>query len=211
MFIGTTNPGKTREIAAICSQLGIPLGIISLDILENGISFEENAILKAIGYANNIPDEFVIVEDSGLVIPYLGGLPGPWSARFSDFNIETKEILESNREREEIDLENNNKILNLLHDVPFEKRAAYFEICFIVAKNNQIHWKSSTKAYGWIAEEMKGNNGFGYDPIFIGNDTFGKTYAELDSFRKNLRSHRNIGLRNFEAWAAGCLKEGIKL
>jgi len=211
MIVGTTNPNKLREIAAICMPLGVFIDYRSLDVPETETSFEGNARLKALGYSAQFPSQYVLVEDSGLVVPALHGLPGPWSARFDDLDISTKEIVETKRPREVIDLANNKKVLSLLDGVAFEQRGAYFVICLNIARHDEILFTATCKRHGWIATEMRGTNGFGYDPIFIGQDTFGKTYAEIDSHRKNLRSHRNEALKQLEVWLSDQVKRGVSL
>ena len=88
------------------------------------------------------------------------------------------------------------------------RRAAMFRVVLGVADSGgKILFKGVGESHGWISEEARGSSGFGYDPIFIGSDTFGKTYAELDSTRKNLRSHRNKVLNEFKAWLGQYLKQ----
>lgn len=75
-----------------------------------------------------------------------------------------------------------------------------FEVCFCIVKNGEVLFTTSGQSYGFINNKLVGKNGFGYDPLFVGNDTFGKTYAELDSARKNLRSHRKSALKDLALW-----------
>ena len=213
VVVGTSNKGKIREIASILSSLGLELIPQSLDIDEYGKTIEENALIKAQGYSKNNPDKFVICEDSGLVVPFLNGLPGAYSARFhsieldNDLNVLSVPKEEFTTDKKEHDALNNKRLVELIKTVPFEKRNAYFEVCFVVMKNGQELFKVSKKAHGFITDEEKGNNGFGYDPIFIGNNTFGKTFAELDSARKNLISHRKEALKEVGKFFAEFLKE----
>jgi len=215
-FIGTTNPGKVREIASILAATGCTFQVTDpVDPEETEDDFEGNALLKACVYARHAGG-ITISEDSGLIIPALGGLPGPWSARFSDCQIDwhTDRVVActpSNRPRQEIDRLNNQRVLDLLKGQEQPHRAACFKVVLCVAApDGEILFKGVGESHGWIASECRGTNGFGYDPIFIGGDTFGKTYAELDSMRKNLRSHRKEALDQFQAWLGQYLKRQVR-
>jgi XTP/dITP diphosphohydrolase len=94
-----------------------------------------------------------------------------------------------------------------MRGVDIVHRGAYFTIVLCLIRNKQILFKTQTKSHGWISEEPKGENGFGYDPIFVGQNTFGKTYAELDRARKDSRSHRQLALREFRLWLSNQFKE----
>jgi len=215
MIVGTTNPGKLHEIAAICLPLGVKIESRSFDIPETADTFEGNARLKAIGYSERCPGQYVLVEDSGLLVPALGGLPGPWSARFAGLLVSSMtmhEELIDKCDRELLDQLNNEKVLMMMKDVPFEERGAHFIICMNVVLDSMTKFTTTCIGkYGWIADAARGENGFGYDPIFVGADTFGKTYAEIDSHRKNLRSHRNEALKQFEIWLSDQVQRGIQL
>lgn len=216
MWIGTTNSGKLGEFAALLAPLGIPLDILSLDVPETGSTFEENAKIKALAYAKAAMScgrdrgSVVICEDSGLVVPALNGLPGPWSARFADLDLETKTVQDSKPlsgdlfllvgGRHETDRRNNERLLEMMSGIAMPFRGAYFAIHITVAKEGKVLCEVKGEAHGWIATEPKGTKGFGYDPIFIGQDTFGKTYAELDPVRKNLRSHRKKAMDQLYMW-----------
>lgn len=209
--IGTTNPYKVREIVSILKATGCTFEATEpVDPKETEDDFEGNALLKARVYAEHAGG-ITISEDSGLVIPVLNGLPGPWSARFSECVVENGKVVGHNYAglgRDRIDLENNQLVLKLMDGIEQPHRAACFRVYLVVAKpDGEILFRGIGESHGWISEEMRGNNGFGYDPIFIGGDTFGKTYAELDSMRKNLRSHRKNVLKEFKMWLGKRLKE----
>jgi len=212
IIVGTTNKGKVREIASILSPLGYDLTPQSLDIEETGSTIEENAKIKAVGYSNANPNKYVLAEDSGIVVPKLKGLPGAYSARFH--SVELDEALnvinvpkeEFTTDKSEHDRKNNERLLELIKQIPFEERAAYFEDCFCVAKDGKVLFTTYGRSYGFINDNLVGNNGFGYDPLFVGNDSFGKTYAELDSARKNLRSHRKKALNDLSLWIVDNIK-----
>lgn len=209
-FIGTTNPSKIREIGAILSATGCTFERTDpIDPEETESDFEGNARIKVCAYAKHAGG-LTIAEDSGIIIPALNGLPGPWSARFADCHLlegRVVEVHESGRPREVIDQENNALVLQLMRDVKQPHRAAMFKVVLMVADaSGEVLFQASGESHGWISEEARGTNGFGYDPIFVGGDTFGKTYAELDSVRKNHRSHRRHVLNEFQAWLAQYLR-----
>lgn len=208
IIVGTSNPGKVREIASILSPLGHEIIPMAMDIDETGETISDNAKIKALAYSKANPGVYVIVEDSGLVVPKLNNLPGPYSARFHtvifDKNLVVRAVPKEDftTDKSEHDRLNNERLLEMIKTLPEEMRAAYFEVSFVIAKDDEILTESIGHSYGYISDEMRGTNGFGYDPLFIGNDTFGKTYAELDTARKNLKSHRKKALKELGLWVA---------
>lgn len=200
MLIGTTNPHKIREIGGICAPLDIPLEPLSLDIEELGDTFEANALSKAVGYARARPGQTVLVDDSGLVVPALEGLPGAWSARFDDLDLATRTVRPSGRGRAEMDVANCTRLLEQMRAIPPERRGAYFIACIIVARDERVHFQVTRKAAGWILAEARGDGGFGYDPVFASDTSFGRSWAEIDAARKNLISHRGEALWDLQAW-----------
>lgn len=208
IIVGTSNPGKVREIASILSPLGHEIIPMAMDIDETGETISDNAKIKALAYSKANPGVYVIVEDSGLVVPKLNNLPGPYSARFHtvifDKNLVVRTVPKEDftTDKSEHDKLNNERLLEMIKTLPEEMRAAYFEVSFVIAKDDEILTESIGHSYGYISDEMRGTNGFGYDPLFIGNDTFGKTYAELDTARKNLKSHRKNALKELGLWVA---------
>lgn len=212
IVVGTSNKGKVREIASIISPLGHNLIPQSLDIDEYGKTIEENAVIKAIEYSKRNPNVYVIAEDSGLVVPELNGLPGAYSSRF--YTVELDENLnvinvpkeEYTTDKTELDKLNNELLLKLIKNINVDKRAAYFEVSFVIAKDEKVLYQCTRRSNGFISDEMRGTNGFGYDPLFIGDDSFGKTYAELDAARKNLRSHRKKALDELAFWVVNNIK-----
>lgn len=213
LSIGTGNPYKVREIQAILDPLDVPLEVIRTDHEpeETGKTFIENARIKAVEYAR-LSGKVSISEDSGLVIPALNGLPGVWSARYSDCEFTTEGTLlsysRSNRNRNEIDKENNAKVLRALAHIPPDQREAWFEIALVVAApDGTILFEESASCHGRIAERATGTHGFGYDEIFIGDRTDNVSFAELDPQRKNLRSHRRKVLLKFSAWMCNTIRK----
>ena len=187
IIFATGNKDKIREASQILAGLEIPVismkdaGIES-DPEETGTTFEENALIKARAVADKIRGEnaVVIADDSGLVIDYLNGEPGIYSARYMghDTSYHVK----------------NNNLIERLEGVPDEDRTARF-VCAVAAVLPDGSEYTATGTYeGIIGYEEKGDNGFGYDPIFYLPDV-GKYSAELSDEEKNARSHRGEALR----------------
>lgn len=184
IIFATTNSGKMREIREIMKDCGYDIcsmkeAGISADIIEDGTTFEENALIKARTIAK-LTGEISMADDSGLEIDYLGGAPGITSARFLGENTG-------------YDVKNR-YLLQKLEGVSQAERTARF-VCAIACV-----WpggKSLTKRgtiEGYIGYEERGTNGFGYDPIFMVPE-YGKTTAELSMEEKNEISHRARALR----------------
>ncbi len=185
IVFATGNENKMVEIRRILSDLGMPvysmkeLGI-EADIVEDGISFEENAEIKARAISRLLPDDIVLADDSGLEIDYLDKAPGIYSARFAgeDTSYDVKNCI----------------LLDKLEGVPDEERTARF-VCAVAAAfpDGTVETVTGT-IEGMIAEEMLGENGFGYDPIFYVPE-YGCTTAQMDPDKKNQLSHRGNALR----------------
>jgi len=202
MRICTSNPGKVSEFGGLLAPLDINLDVSGdYDIPETGITFADNSREKILGYAKHYSGEWLLADDSGLVIPALNNLPGPFSARFSDLDLDTLMIVSSGDDREVIDLKNNNRVLELLSNIPHDNRGAYFVACITVLNpDGKVSFQVERRAYGYISKELRGKNGFGYDPLFISDNSFGKTWAEIDKARKSLISHRSKAIWDFLAW-----------
>lgn len=186
IVVATGNSGKIREIKEILSDIDTQiysmkeLGINS-EPDENGKTFEENALIKARTLHGLLKeDALVLADDSGLVIDYLNGEPGIYSARYmgedTAYTIKCQNILDR------------------LSGVPKEKRSARFisSIALIYPDGREETVTASME--GYIAKEAKGNGGFGYDPIFYVEE-FKKNVAELSDDEKNSISHRGKALR----------------
>jgi XTP/dITP diphosphohydrolase len=179
LLVATTNRHKLEEYRAIFS--GLPFRLLSLhdillkmDVEETGTTFAENAVLKAVAYAK-VSGLLTLADDSGLEIDALGGAPGVYSARFggSGASYETRFRL----------------ILEQLKGLPAEKRTARFCCVIAIAEPSGYYQTVEGIIEGRIAYAPRGENGFGYDPIFLVPD-LGKTTAELTSEQKNHISHR---------------------
>lgn len=182
-ILATNNMKKLAEMQRILSPLGI--NVVTAKMLgkelpeaeENGTTFEENARIKAEN-ACKIMNMPAIADDSGLCVDYLNGAPGIYSARFSGGHGN--------------DEANNDLLLEKLNGVPMEKRTAYYvcAICCIFPDGREIIVRG--ECHGNIGFERDGNEGFGYDPLFIIN---GKTFGRYSAEEKDKISHRGNALR----------------
>jgi len=185
-----------------------------IEIKEDGKTFAENARKKALGYAKQTR-LWTIADDSGLVVDALGGEPGVKSARFADFlpqrrkdtkkkrikvDMQTTGFVErrvTSDERRTIDRKNMAKVLHLLEGVPEEKRTARFVCSLCLAGTEKVLIETEGMLEGFIAQEEKGENGFGYDPVFF-VPKLNKTVAQLTAEQKNAISHRGNAIRKFK-------------
>ncbi|MFC3932929.1 nucleoside-triphosphate diphosphatase [Streptococcus dentapri] len=194
ILIATRNEGKTREFREMFAQLGISVENLNdypdlPEVAETGTTFEENARLKA-ETISELTGKMVLADDSGLKVDALGGLPGVWSARFSG--------------QDATDSSNNAKLLHELAMVfEIKDRSAQFHTALVVAAPGRDSLVVEADWEGYIAISSKGENGFGYDPLFLVGET-GKTAAELTAAEKNEQSHRGQAVKKlmevFPAW-----------
>lgn len=185
IIFATANKNKIKEIKEIINTPEIDIVSmeeegIKIEIEETGMTYEENAFIKARAIAQLRPNEIIMAEDSGLEIDYLNGEPGLYSARYMghDTPYEKK----------------NKEILELLKGVERSKRTAQY-VCSVVAilpDKKELSAMGILK--GEIGEEEKGVNGFGYDPIFFLPQK-GRYMSELTDDEKNMISHRGKALR----------------
>jgi XTP/dITP diphosphohydrolase len=179
LLLATTNQHKLGEYRAIFSDL--PFKLLSLhdialnmDVEETGTTFAENAVLKAVAYAR-ASGLLTLADDSGLEVDALGGAPGVYSARFAGSEVSYEERFRL--------------ILERLKGLPAERRTARFRCVIAVAEPSGYCRTVEGIIEGKIADAPRGENGFGYDPIFLVPD-LGKTTAELTPELKNRISHR---------------------
>ncbi len=184
IIFATSNEGKMREIRMIMEDsefevLSLKEAEIQADIEENGTTFEENAVIKATEIAK-LSGTIVLADDSGLEVDYLDKAPGIYSARFlgEDTGYDIK----------------NNYILEKLAGVPREKRSARFVCAIACAFPDGETLTTRATIEGYIGDAIRGENGFGYDPIFMVPE-YEKTTAELSMEEKNAISHRAKALR----------------
>lgn len=182
--LATTNLHKILELRSMLKPT-IKVDILSLRDFphyvppeETGSSFEENACLKALHAASTL-DVIALADDSGLVVPSLGGEPGIYSARYAG--------------EEASDKENRIKLIEKLKTLKESERNGYFECALALATPDKIVKTAIGHSEGRLILDERGRNGFGYDPIFIKND-YSKTFSELDEATKNRVSHRRKAL-----------------
>ena len=197
VLVATSNAGKFRDFAGAAAPYGITIASIphfsSLpQVVEDGITFEENARKKAEAYSLAVPGELVLADDSGLEIDALGGAPGVHSARYASGEPHGAEC---NTEDEA----NNARVLRELKGVPEAKRTARFVCVLAVARDGQTLHTFRGTAEGVLLEAPRGRNGFGYDPMFY-FPQIGKTFAELSAEEKARYSHRGAAFRAFLSW-----------
>ncbi len=194
IIFATGNEGKMREIRAILEDLEFEIcsmkeAGLALDIEEDGSTFEENALIKARAVAAALAEQdgakecVVMADDSGLEIDYLNGEPGVYSARYLGEETPFSE--------------KSGDLLRRLKDVPEEKRTARF-VCAIASVFPGGE-EASTRGTieGRIGYELRGDNGFGYDPIFYLPE-YGRTAAQLSDEEKNRISHRSRALEQMK-------------
>ena len=220
LLIATRNAHKVGEIRAI---LGAQWQFRTLNdfpgapkVVENAPTFEGNAEKKAVELSEWISRQpstvnrhlFVLADDSGLEVDALDGAPGVHSARFA--------ALDTGKPGNSPDADNNAKLLRLLKQVPPEKRTARFRCAIALAPVREGRIESSSPVCyadefeaptfsgacpGKIIPEPRGQNGFGYDPLFV-PDGYAQTFAELGDEVKNKISHRAKALEQLKQWLA---------
>ena len=183
IVFATTNAGKIKEIKEILADFDVEVASmkemnITADIEENGATFEENSLIKAraVSKLTGLP---ALADDSGLEVDYLNGEPGIYSARYlgRDTDYDYK----------------NNYIINKLKEAKGEERSARFVCVISLVLPDGREFVKKGVMEGRIGYEIKGENGFGYDPIFYLPE-YGKTSAEISAEEKNKISHRGKAL-----------------
>ena len=189
IVIATRNENKKRELEKLLKGLRVKvlklsdLGIHPPHVIEDGKTFRQNAIKKAVTFSRYIKG-MVLADDSGLAVDALGGKPGIRSSRFARANA--------------TDSENNKKLLNLMRNIPASGRRATFVCSIAIAEDGNLIGKAEGKCRGLIGFEPKGKNGFGYDPLFTPK-RYKRTFAELSPGFKNRISHRAGALKKAKA------------
>ena len=199
IVIGTHNKNKKEEIRKILNGMSLPLLNLddfddAPDIIEDGVTFEENAAKKALQLAR-FCNMCVMADDSGLEIDELDKRPGVFSSRYcgEDTGYEEKCL----------------KLFEELKDVPFDKRTARFRCAIALAEPEKLHFVVEASCEGMINTEPRGRNGFGYDPIFYIPE-YKQTMAELGQDVKNLISHRALALELFKERLAKLVKRSVR-
>ena len=185
-IIATKNPKKLIELERILKPLGIDAvsakeaGVVLDDVEETGITFAENAFLKA-NAAYKKTGMPSVADDSGLSVDALNGRPGVYSARYAGENATDKDRY--------------TKLLGEMKDIPEDERTAHFTsaICCILSDGSKIEVEG--RCDGRIAFEPSGDGGFGYDPVFLYGE---RSYAQLTAEEKDKVSHRGKSLRKLQ-------------
>jgi XTP/dITP diphosphohydrolase len=200
ILVASTNPGKLAELRAM---LDADVEWVSLsdfealeEVVEDGVTFGENARKKALGYAK-MAGLWTIADDSGLEVDMLDGAPGVKSARFSG---------EKGKDRGLLDYRNMAKVLELLEGIKGRDRRCRFVCRLALASPDKILLETEGVLEGFIAEQQQGENGFGYDPIFF-LPRLNKTVAQLTAEQKNAISHRGNAIRRLKPLLEKLLEE----
>lgn len=199
VLIATSNAGKLRDFAGAARAHGVAIaGIPNFSslplVVEDGLTFEDNARRKAEEYSLHAPGEIVLADDSGLEVDALKGAPGVHSARYA---AEQPHLADANTDDEA----NNARVLRELKDVPPEKRTGRFVCVLAAALDGKTLATFRGAAEGTILNAPRGTNGFGYDPLFY-FPQIQKTFAELSAEEKAQHSHRGAAFRAFVSWYA---------
>jgi XTP/dITP diphosphohydrolase len=192
LLLASQNPGKLNEMRLLVE--GLPFRVVGpreLGLLEapdeTGTTFRENAAIKALAYAR-LSGRLTVADDSGLSVDALGGAPGLYSSRFGGEGA-------SDRDR-------NLLLLEKLRGQPFERRGARFTSAVAVARGAGLLFQAQESVEGVIADDMRGGNGFGYDPLFF-YPPLGRTFGELRREEKDRVSHRGKAFARLRVFLAG--------
>ena len=193
IILASNNKKKIWELKEILSDIPVEIRSLSdenidIDVIEDGVTFEENAKKKAKEIfeflkSKNEKDFIVLSDDSGLEVDYLNGEPGVYSARYAGEHGD--------------DSKNNEKLLENLNGVPKDKRGAQFVCQLSMFDEDGKYYTVRGEVRGHILEELTGKGGFGYDPLFF-YDPFNRTFGELTSEEKNEISHRGVALKELK-------------
>src|SRR5437763_2377852 len=184
LVVGTRNRKKLGEIVEILGDLPLELRDLSgwpdaPEVVEDGTTFEANARKKATELARAL-GQWVLAEDSGLVVPALNGRPGVYSARYAG--------------RQGDDEANNDRLLAELAPLPDDKRAAYYVcVAALADPHGEVREGTEGRCHGVIVRERRGTGGFGYDPLFLVPE-YHQTFGELSARVKHALSHRSRAL-----------------
>lgn len=195
LVVATKNKKKLEEIKEILRDLNLKITSLAdypdaPRILENGRTFKENAVKKAIKIAR-FTQKLTLGEDSGLEVEALGGKPGIYSSRFAG--------------KDKNDLKNNLKLLKLLRGLPLKKRKAHYICAVALADKNGLVGVTEGKCSGLVGFKLKGHFGFGYDPLFI-IPKYKKTFAQLGPAIKHKMSHRFRALSKAKRIIQKCIE-----
>ncbi len=197
LILASGNQGKLRELRELLAFLPVEIGSLKdfpdfPGTLEDQPDFQGNAAKKALEAAA-FTGCLVLADDSGLEVDYLNGQPGVYSARYAG--------------KEHDDAANNAKLLRALQGVPAEQRTASFRCVMVLAAPGRILAQTEGRCEGLIGQDLRGEQGFGYDPLFI-YPPAGQTFAELGMEIKNRISHRAKALQAMVKEIARLLESG---
>jgi XTP/dITP diphosphohydrolase len=197
VLIATSNQGKLRDFAGAASAHGIRIeampGFSSLPpVVEDGLTFEANARKKAEQYSLAAPGELVLADDSGLEVDALGAGPGVHSARYAAQDPAKEDVNTD-------DHANNAKLMRELRGIPAAQRTGRFVCVIVAARDGNTLGVFHGSAEGVILDAPRGDNGFGYDPLFYFPE-ISKTFAELSVEEKANYNHRGQAFRRFLEW-----------
>jgi XTP/dITP diphosphohydrolase len=192
LLLASLNPGKLNEMRLLVE--GLPFRVVGPGDLgireapaETGATFLENATLKALAYAR-VSGLLTVADDSGISVDALDGAPGLHSSRFGGEGAS--------------DLDRNLLLLEKLAGQPPGRRGARFTSAVVAARGEDVLFRTQETVEGAIAEEMRGRNGFGYDPLFF-YPPFGRTFGEVRREEKDRVSHRGKAFARLRAFLAG--------
>lgn len=183
LVLATDNENKINEITDILSDLPIEIlskaeiGLENLKVIEDGKTLIDNSLKKAREISKHT-DYLVVADDTGLFVEKLDGNPGVYSSRYAG---------EDGNDKKNVEL--------LLKNLNGEESRAYFETVICLITEDKKEYIVSGKCFGKVLATVRGQNGFGYDPVFL-PDGFDKTFAELGSKQKNEISHRRKAIEN---------------
>ena len=192
LFVATTSEGKLADFREAAEEYQIALdpvpGLRTIPAPhEDGLTFEENAITKAVYYSGFAPGEVVIADDSGLEVDALDGAPGVRSARFAA----DSGLTDSPDANDNTDVWNNMILLQRLDGIPPDQRTARYRCVLAAARDGEVLFTSEGSVEGIILEAPHGTGGFGYDPLFY-LPNLDQTMADLDITVKFGLSHRGL-------------------
>jgi XTP/dITP diphosphohydrolase len=198
IYIATSSAGKLRDFAALAKGYGVriepmPGFATKPTAVEDGATFEENAVKKAVHYSRFAVDAYVVADDSGLAVDALGGAPGVHSARYAALGQEQSPAKNSQDEA------NNAKLLQELATATANSRAAKYVAVLTIARAGEALESFTGEVSGTILEAPRGSGGFGYDPLFC-YEPWQKTFAEATPEEKAKVSHRGQAFRKLLEW-----------
>jgi XTP/dITP diphosphohydrolase len=199
IYLATSNPGKLRELREAAQPCGVDVEALPAlatipPAVEDGLTFEENARIKAEYYSRHADGRLVLAEDSGLEVDELKGAPGVYSARYAAI---LKSGIHTNENSD--DQANNNALIARLERLPQRPHPGRYVCVMALARDGKTLQTFRGEAQGELITTPRGTGGFGYDPLFY-FPALGKTFAELPLAEKRRHSHRGQAFLRFVEW-----------